>query len=115
MPKPRRTFRLSIRVEPEVIVSLDKAVEEMRRAGGKMSRSHLLREMAIHASSFYDFIVAERAKQGTDTSIALDGNLSQWLLNNLPPGVDSRILRFLVTAMHLAAEAKEKEERRHGE
>jgi hypothetical protein len=95
---------LSIRMERECIAALDDVAGEL-----KVSRSKLLRDLARNASSFYQFIVAEQAKQKT-ANIVLDGNLTNWVLQNCPPGTDSRLLYFLSTVMHLAAEAKEKEE-----
>jgi len=95
---------LAIRMEPECIAALDAAAKEL-----KVSRSKLLRDLARNASSFYQFIVGERLKQQT-ANIVLDGNLTNWVLQNCPPGTDSRLLYFLSTVMHLAAEAREKEE-----
>lgn len=97
---------ISIRMEPECIANLDEAAREL-----KVSRSKLLRDLSRNARSFYQFIVSEKAKQQTD-NIVLDGNLARWVLRNCPPGTDSRLLSFLSTVMHLAAEAKEAEEKR---
>ena len=97
---------LSIRMELECIATLDKAAKEL-----KVSRSKLLRDLARNASSFYQFIVGEKAKQQTE-NIVLDGNLTKWILQNCPPGTDSRLLYFLSTMMHLAGETKVAEEKR---
>jgi len=97
---------LAIRMELECIAVLDEAAREL-----KVSRSKLLRDLARNAGSFYQFIVGERLKQQTP-NIVLDGNLTNWVLQNCPPGTDSRLLYFLSSVMHLAAEAKEAEEKR---
>lgn len=97
---------LAIRMEPECIATLDEVAGEL-----KVSRSKLLRDLARNAGSFYQFIVGERLKQQT-ANIVLDGNLTNWVLQNYPPGTDSRLLYFLSTVMHLAAESKEAEEKR---
>jgi len=104
MAKSKKVM-LAIRMEPECIATLDKAAVEL-----KVSRSKLLRDLAKNASSFYQFIVSERAKQQTE-SLVLDGNLTEWVLQNCPPGTDSRLLYFLSTIMHLAGEAKESKEK----
>ncbi len=97
---------LAIRMEPECIAALDEAAKEL-----KVSRSKLLRDLAKNAGSFYQFIVGERSKQQT-ANIVLDGSLTNWVLQNCPPGTDSRLLYFLSSIMHLAAEARETEEKR---
>jgi len=101
-----KKLMLAIRMEPECIVALDEAAKEL-----KISRSKLLRDLAKNAGSFYQFIVGERSKQKT-TDIALDGNLTNWVLQNCPPSTDSRVLYFLSSIMHLAAETKETQEKR---
>jgi len=105
MARDKRVM-LSIRMEPECIATLDEAAKAL-----KVSRSKLLRDLASNASSFYQFIVGEKAKQQTE-NVVLDGNLTRWILQNCPPGTDSRLLYFLSTTMHLAAESKEAEEKR---
>lgn len=97
---------LAIRIDPETIATLDKAAKEL-----KVSRSKLLRDLASNASSFYQFIVGEKARQQTE-NVVLDGNLTKWVLQNCPPGTDSRLLYFLSTMMYLAGETKEAEEKR---
>jgi len=96
---------LAIRIEPEHIATLDKAAKEL-----KISRSKLIRDLAKNASSFYQFIVSERAKQETE-KLVFDGNITEWVIKNCPPGTDSRLLYFLSTIMHLAGEAKESKEK----
>jgi hypothetical protein len=96
---------LSIRMEPECIATLDEAAREL-----KVSRSKLLRDLSRNASSFYQFIVSEKAKQQTE-NVVLDGNLTRWVLQNCPPGTNSRLLYFLSTVMHLAGEVREAEEK----
>lgn len=96
---------LSIRMDRECIATLDEAAREF-----KVSRSKLLRDLARNASSFYQFVVGERTKQQTE-KVVLDGNLTKWILENSPPGTDSRLLYFLSTVMHLAGEARQEEEK----
>jgi len=100
-----KMIMLAIRMEPECIAVLDSTATALG-----ISRSKLLRDMARNAASFYNFIIAEKAKQQTER-IVLDGNLTTWVLQNCPPGTDSRLLHFLSAVMHLAAEAKEREEK----
>jgi predicted transcriptional regulator len=97
---------VSMRMDPECITRLDEAAKEL-----KISRSKLIRDLARNAGSFYQFIVSQKARQQAE-SIALDGNLATWILQNCPPGTDSRLLHFLSSVMHLAAESKEVEEKR---
>ena len=101
-----RMVMLAIRMEPECITTLDSVATAL-----KISRSKLLRDMARNAASFYNFIMSEKAKQQTE-AIVLDGNLSTWVLQNCPPGTDSRLLNFISAVMHLAAEKKEREEKK---
>ena len=93
-------------MDTECIAALDAAAREF-----KISRSKLLRDLARNASSFYQFIVQERARQQAQNPV-FDGNLTNWILQNCPPGTDSRLLYFLSAALNMAGEARETEEKR---
>lgn len=88
---------LSTRLEPEYIRRLDD-VAYLRR----ITRSSLLREFAIHATDFYDFML-ERQKNG---NIQLDENLTQYVLNKYPR-IQLELLRLVSDVLEHAAEAKE--------
>jgi hypothetical protein len=89
---------IAIRVPPDVINSLD----EVAAQSGK-SRSEVIRDLLANCHSLYRFLEAERKRQQTER-IVLDGNITQWVLDNIPDGVTSDLLHFLGQVMHHAAE-----------
>ena len=91
---------LSAKLEPQYIDALTKVA----KARG-LTKSQLLREFAANAESLYEFLQAERRRQQSD-KLALDGNLSQWILDNVPYGVTAEMLEFLGNVMKYAAEMK---------
>jgi predicted transcriptional regulator len=94
MPNPF----ISIRVPPEIIRSLDEVA-----AKRGITRPDLIREMLANCHSFYRFIETEKARQQTDR-ITLDGNLSQWILNNMPEDMTPEWVHFLGEVMHHVAD-----------
>ena len=94
MPNPF----ISIRVPPEIIRSLDEVAEKRG-----ITRPDLIREMLANCHSFYRFIETEKARQQTDR-ITLDGNLSQWILNNMPEEMTPEWVHFLGEVMHHVAD-----------
>jgi len=94
MPNPF----ISIRVPPEIIKSLDEVA-----AKRGITRPDLIREMLANCHSFYRFIETEKARQQTDR-ITLDGNLSQWILNNMPEEMTPEWVHFLGEVMHHVAD-----------
>ena len=94
MPNPF----ISIRVPPEIIKSLDEVA--VKRG---ITRPDLIREMLANCHSFYRFIETEKARQQTDR-ITLDGNLSQWILNNMPEEMTPEWVHFLGEVMHHVAD-----------
>jgi metal-responsive CopG/Arc/MetJ family transcriptional regulator len=95
----------SVKMEPELIAELDEVAK-----AHKMSRSNLLREFAKNASSFFDFLAAEKTKQEVQ-KITSNGILSKWVLEHTPEEVDSKTIRFLEVIMRYAAEIKEAHEK----
>lgn len=93
---------LSARVESQYIRALD----EVAKSRG-ISRAGLLREFAIHASDFYDFVVVEKERQQSE-KIRLDGNLTRHILDKYPE-MPAEILQLVSDALKHAAEAKEAE------
>ena len=91
---------LSARLEPEYIQALDEAAKSR-----KISRSQLLRELAMNASDFYGFIMTERERQKSER-IKLDGNLTQFVLNHNPE-MPADMLRLLSDVLKHAAELRE--------
>ena len=89
---------IAIRVSPEVIKSLDEVAAQRN-----ITRSALIKELLSNCHSFYRFIELERARQHTDR-IILDGNLSQWILNNMPENMTPEWVRFLGEIMHQVAD-----------
>lgn len=89
---------IAIRVPPDVIESLD----EVAAQSGK-SRSKVMRDLLENCHSLYRFLEAERKRQQTE-KIVLDGNITEWVLNNIPDGVTSDLLHFLGQVMHHAAD-----------
>ncbi len=94
MPNPF----ISIRVPPEIIRSLDEVA-----AKRGITRPDLIRELLANCHSFYRFIETEKARQQTDR-ITLDGNLSQWILNNMPEDMTPEWVHFLGEVMHHVAD-----------
>ncbi len=90
---------LSARLEPEYIRALDEVVKAR-----KVSRSQLLRELAMNASDFYDFIMAEKERQQNER-IRLNGNLTQFVLDHNPE-VPADMLQLLSEVMKHAAEIR---------
>lgn len=95
----------SIRMEPTCIAALDEVAKAQR-----ISRSKLLREFAENATSLYHFLRTEKERQEIE-KIRLDGNLSQWVIEHSPSGVDSKMMHFLSNVMRHAAELREAQER----
>ena len=100
----RRLAVLSARLEPKYIDALTKVAKVQG-----LSRSQLLREFAANAESLYEFLQAERRRQQTD-KLVLNGNLSQWVLEHVPPGVESEMLDFIGNVMKHAAEMRRGQE-----
>lgn len=96
---------LSARIEPEYISSLDAVAKSQG-----ISRSKLLREFAIHAATLYEFLKAEKERQQTER-IALNGNLSKWIVEHAPPNVTPEFMHFLGEVLHHAAQMKEAQEK----
>ena len=103
-----RKVVLSWRLEPEYADALTKVAE----ARG-MTRSQLLREFAANAESFYRFLESERVKQQSE-AIALDGNLSRWVLDHIPKDMRPEWLEFLGDVMRHAAQMKRVKEAENG-
>ena len=93
---------LSTRVEPEYIRKFDEVAKTR-----KISRSSLLRDFAIHASDFYDFVVVKKERQQSK-KIRLNENLTQHILDEYPE-MPAEILRLVSDALKHAAEVKEAE------
>lgn len=89
---------IAVRVAPDVIKSLD----EVAAQSGK-SRSKVIRDLMENCHSLYRFLEAERKRQQTE-KIVLDGNITDWVLDNIPNGVNSDMLHFLGQVMHHAAD-----------
>ncbi len=89
---------VAIRVTPEIVKSLDGVASQRG-----ISRSALIRDLLANCHSFYRFIESERIRQRTDR-IVLDGNLSHWVLKNLPEGMTPDVVHFLGEVMHHVAQ-----------
>jgi hypothetical protein len=100
---------IAVRVPPEVIESLDNVAER----SGK-TRSKIIRELLENCHSLYRFLEAERKRQQTER-IALDGNITDWVLNNIPEGVTPDLLHFLGQVMHHAADRVSQSEEKGSE
>lgn len=96
----KRLVVLSAKLEPEYV----DALANVAKARG-VTKSQLLREFAANAESLYEFLQAERQRQQSD-KLALNGNLSNWVVENVPPGVTAEMLDFLGNVMKHAAETK---------
>jgi predicted transcriptional regulator len=103
----KNTF-IAVRVPPEVIESLDQVAE---RSG--QSRSRVIRDLMENCHSLHRFLEAERKRQQTER-IALDGNITDWVLNNIPQGVTPDLLHFLGQVMHHAADRVSRAEEKEG-
>lgn len=95
---------LSIRIEPELIQSLDE-VAKLK----KTTRSKLLRMLAQNAAAFYDFLIAEKAKQKAGV-VKLNEDLTRWILEQSPSDVNSKMMRFMSQVLNQAAEIRESRE-----
>jgi hypothetical protein len=93
----RNSF-IAVRVTDDVIKSLDDV-----SAQRGITRSDLIRELLQNCHSFYKFIEMEKARQQTDR-ITLNGNLSKWILNNMPEEMTPEWVHFLGEVMHHAAD-----------
>ncbi len=100
----KRLVVLSAKLEPEYIDALTKVA----KARG-LTKSQLLREFAANAESLYEFLQAERRRQQSD-KLELNGNLSRWVLDNVPYGVTAEMLDFLGDVMKHAAATKRTEQ-----
>ena len=107
MPREKKVM-LSIRIEPELIQSLD----EVARLK-KTTRSKLLRTLAQNAASFYDFLIAEQANQKSG-AVKLNEDLTQWILEQSPSDVNSKMMRFMSQVLNQAAEIREVQEEEAG-
>ena len=93
-----RTSLIAVRVSDDVVKSLDEVA-----AKRSINRPDLIRELLVNCHSFYTFIEMEKARQQTDR-ITLNGNLSQWILNNMPEEMTPEWVHFLGEVMHHVAE-----------
>lgn len=100
---------IAIRVPPEIVESLDEVATQRG-----ISRSTLIRELLANCHSFYNFLESERAKQQSDR-IILDGNLSEWILNNMPESMTPDWVHFLGEVMHHVAEKMVAQEKGEGD
>jgi hypothetical protein len=89
---------IAVRVPPEIIKSLDDVA-----AQSGITRPDLIKQLLANCHSFYKFIEAEKARQQTD-HITLNGNLSKWILNNMPEEMTPDWVHFLGEVMHHVAE-----------
>jgi len=96
---------LSARLEPEFIQALDEVARSQH-----INRSQLMREFARNATTLYGILKAERERQQTE-KIALDKELSQWVLENTPEPMSPELMHFLGEVMHHAAAMKEAQEK----
>ncbi len=95
MPKTRL---IAVRVTPDVLKSLDEVASNQ-----SISRSVLIRDLLENCHSLYRFLQSERERQKTDR-IVIDGNLSQWVLENMPHGMSEQQVRFIGRVMDHAAD-----------
>ena len=93
-----RTSLIAVRVSDDIIKSLDEVAVQRG-----ITRPDLIRELLTNCHSFYHFIETEKARQQTD-KIILDGNLSQWIQNNMPPSMTPEWVRFLGEVMYHVAD-----------
>jgi len=93
-----KTHLVAVRVTPEILKSLDAVASQQG-----VSRSGLIRDLLENCHSLYSFLQSERKRQRTD-KIMLDGNLSQWVLEHVPPEMTSSQLRFIRDVMDHAAD-----------
>ena len=93
-----RTSLIAVRVSDDVVKSLDEVA-----AKRGINRPDLIRELLANCHSFYRFIETEKARLQTDR-ITLDGNLSQWILNNMPEDMTPEWVHFLGEVMHHVAD-----------
>ena len=94
----RKNQFVAVRVTPEIVKSLDEVATQRG-----ISKSTLIRELLANCHSFYRFLESEKAKQQSDR-IILDGNLSEWILNNMPESLTPDWVHFIAEVMHHAAE-----------
>ncbi len=94
----RKNQFVAVRVTSEIVRSLDEVAAQRG-----ISRSTLIRDLLTNCHSLYCFLESERERQKTD-KIILNGNISQWVLDNMPEGMTPDFLRFLGQSMHHAAE-----------
>jgi predicted transcriptional regulator len=93
-----KTKLINVRVTPDILKSLDELASQQ-----SVSRSDLIRDLLENCHSLYHFLQSERERQKTD-KIVLDGNLSQWILDNIPAKMTSNQLRFIRDVIGHAAD-----------
>ena len=94
---------IAVRVPPDVIRSLDRVARKAR-----ITRPQLIRDLLSNCQPLYSFLQAERKRQQSER-IALEGDISDWLLDNVPEGMTPDLMHFLGQAMHhVAAEMAER-------
>jgi hypothetical protein len=89
---------IAVRVPPEIIKSLDEIAAERG-----ISRSALVKELLANCHSFHRFIQVERARLYNNREV-LDGNLSQWVMNNMQDNMKPEWLHFIGEVMHHVAD-----------
>ena len=99
---------LSTRLERRYVEVLDR-VAKLRG----ITKSQLLRDFAANAESAYSFIEHEKLKQQTEHP-KFNGNMSRWILRNMPQDTPPEVLDFLGNALRHAASTR-REELRAGE
>ncbi len=105
MPKSQL---VAVRITPDILKSLDAVAIQHG-----VSRSALIRDLLENCHSLYRFLQSERQRQQTD-KIILDGNLSQWVLENMPHGMTSAQVRFIGEVMNHAADMLVSQEKGSG-
>ncbi len=89
---------IAVRVPPYVIQSLDELA-----AQSNVSRSQIVKELLENCHAFYKFIEIEKSKQQNSEKIDLDGNLTNWILNNMKDNMTPEWVHFIGEVMHHVA------------
>jgi hypothetical protein len=89
---------IAVRVPPYVIESLDELAAQRN-----ISRSQLVKELLENCHAFYRFIESEKARQHSE-KIDLDGNLTNWVLNNMQENMTPEWVHFIGEVMHHVAD-----------
>jgi hypothetical protein len=89
-----KTIVIGTRLEPQQV----KVLERLAKSQG-ITKSDLMRIFAVNAQSLYTFLYQSELK-----GAKLNGQLSQWIIDHIPPGATLETLQLVAASMNHAVD-----------